>query len=52
MDFDPIGMVIGYFIVAAEPAVHVLKEQVEEITGGTISKNTLQVGLSLASPRL
>lgn len=43
----PIGMVIGYFIVAAEPAVHVLKEQVEEITGGTISKNTLQVGLSL-----
>ncbi len=43
----PIGMVMGYFIVAAEPAVHVLKEQVEEITGGTISKNTLQTGLSL-----
>lgn len=43
----PIGIIIGYFIVAAEPAVHVLKEQVEEITGGTISKATLQVGLSL-----
>ena len=26
----PIGMLVGYFIVAAEPAVHVLKKQVEE----------------------
>lgn len=29
----PIGMLIGYYIVKAEPAVQVLNEQVEEITG-------------------
>ena len=28
----PLGMVIGYFIVTAEPAVHVLTKQVEETT--------------------
>ena len=43
----PLGMVIGYVIVAAEPAVHVLKEQVSDITGGTISKGALQLSLSL-----
>ena len=32
----PIAMVIGYFIVQAEPAVHVLNKQVEEITAGSI----------------
>jgi len=42
----PIGMVIGYFIVSAEPAVHVLKQQVETITEGRISAKAL--GLSLA----
>ena len=42
----PIGMVIGYFIVSAEPAVHVLKHQVETITEGRISAKAL--GLSLA----
>ncbi|MDY3926039.1 MAG: DUF1538 family protein, partial [Anaerotignum sp.] len=33
----PIGMVIGYFIVAAEPAVHVLTKQVEEISNGFVT---------------
>lgn len=28
----PIGMLLGYFIVAAEPAVHVLNRQVAEMT--------------------
>lgn len=42
----PIGMLIGYFIVSAEPAVHVLKHQVETITEGRISAKAL--GLSLA----
>ncbi len=37
----PLGMVIGYFIVSAEPAVHVLNEQVEELTGGAISKKAM-----------
>lgn len=42
----PIGMVIGYFIVAAEPAVHVLNKQVEEITSGSITAREMQIGLS------
>ena len=32
----PIGMLIGYFIVMAEPAVYVLMRQVEELTDGAI----------------
>ena len=32
----PIGMLMGWFIVQAEPAVHVLNKQVEEITSGAI----------------
>ena len=43
----PIGMVIGYFIVKAEPAVYVLKEQVEEITSGAISGEAMGLSLSL-----
>ena len=35
----PIGMLIGYFIVKAEPAVYVLMEQVEELTSGAIPGN-------------
>lgn len=43
----PIGMVIGYFIVAAEPAVHVLNKQVEELTNGNITAREMQLGLSM-----
>jgi hypothetical protein len=43
----PIGMVMGYFIVEAEPAVHVLKKQVEEISNGSISQRALQKSLSI-----
>ena len=43
----PIGMLIGYFIVAAEPAVHVLNKQVYEMTSGTISKKAMSVSLSV-----
>ncbi|MCI9227877.1 MAG: DUF1538 domain-containing protein [Dorea sp.] len=43
----PIGMIIGYFIVKAEPAVYVLMEQVEEITSGAISGRSMGVSLSL-----
>ncbi len=43
----PIGMVMGYFIVAAEPAVHVLKKQVEEVTEGMISGKLLSLTLSI-----
>lgn len=37
----PIGMVVGAFIVLAEPAIHVLNKQVEEITGGLVKKRTM-----------
>ncbi len=43
----PLGMVIGFFIVAAEPAVHVLKKQVEEVTSGAIPGKVLSTTLSL-----
>lgn len=43
----PIGMIIGYFIVSAEPAVHVLKQQVETITEGRISAKALGMSLAL-----
>ena len=48
----PIGMLTGFFIVRAEPAVHVLSVQVENITSGTISRNnillSLEIGVSAA----
>lgn len=43
----PIGMVIGYFIVMAEPAVYVLNKQVEELTDGAISGRAMGVSLSV-----
>ncbi len=43
----PIGIVIGYFIVLAEPAVFVLTKQVEEITSGAISANAMRNSLSI-----
>ena len=43
----PLGMVVGYFIVAAEPAVHVLNRQVEEITEGAIPQRAISLGLSV-----
>lgn len=43
----PIAMMIGYYIVKAEPAVQVLNRQVEEITGGSISAATMMSGLSI-----
>ena len=43
----PIGMIIGYFIVAAEPAVHVLTKQVEDETSGAIPGKVLSLTLSV-----
>ena len=42
----PIGMLIGYFIVRAEPAVYVLNKQVEEVTDGAISAQAMGMALS------
>lgn len=43
----PIAMLMGYFIVKAEPAVYVLNKQVEEITDGAISAKVMGTGLSI-----
>ena len=42
----PISMVVGFFIVAAEPAVHVLNKQVEEMTAGSIPARAMRLSLS------
>lgn len=43
----PIGMIMGYFIVLAEPAVHSLKKQVVEVTNGAISQKSVGYALSI-----
>lgn len=43
----PISMLIGYFIVLAEPAVFVLTRQVEEITSGAIAGSAMSLSLSI-----
>ena len=43
----PIGAVVGYFIVRAEPAVRVLARQVEEISNGSITQKAINRALSI-----
>ena len=43
----PIGALIGFFIVKAEPAVYVLNHQVEDLTDGRISAKAMGTALSL-----
>lgn len=43
----PIGVIIGYFIVKAEPAVYVLTKQVEDMTSGAISAKAMGMSLSI-----
>ena len=43
----PVGILMGYFVVAAEPAVYTLKKQVAEITNGAISQKAIGRGLSI-----
>lgn len=41
------GFVLGMVVVLAEPAVHVLNQQVEGITNGTVSKRAMMIALSV-----
>lgn len=43
----PVGMLMGYFVVSAEPAVQTLKKQVEEVTNGAISQKSIGLALSV-----
>ena len=40
-----LGLVMGVLVVLAEPAIHVLNQQVEEVTGGYVSKKSMMMGL-------
>jgi len=44
----PLGAAMGYFIVLAEPAVHVLVEKVEDLTGGAIKKKVMVRAFSIS----
>jgi len=44
----PLSMLMGWYIIQAEPAVHVLTKQVEELTAGAVSERAMELSLSLA----
>ena len=42
-----LGLIMGVLVVLAEPAIHVLNQQVEEVTGGYVSKKSMMLGLCI-----
>ena len=42
-----LGLVMGVLVVLAEPAIHVLNQQVEDVTGGYVSKKSMMIGLCI-----
>ncbi len=42
-----LGLVMGVLVVLAEPAIHVLNQQVEEVTGGYITRRSMLIGLCI-----
>ena len=40
-----LGLVIGVLVVLAEPAIHILNRQVEDVTGGYVTKRAMMIGL-------
>ncbi len=41
------GFIVGVLVVLAEPAVHVLNKQVEDVTGGLVSRKSMMMGLCI-----
>jgi hypothetical protein len=41
------GLVAGILVVLAEPAIHVLNSQVEDVTGGLVKKKSMMIGLCI-----
>ncbi len=41
------GVVVGVLVVLAEPAIHVLTHQVEEVTGGAVTRKSMILGLCI-----
>ena len=44
----PLSMLMGWFIVSAEPAVYVLERQIEEVSSGAIPGKAIKISLSIA----
>lgn len=44
----PIGMIIGYFVVIAEPAVLILIRQISDLTDGAIPERAMKFSLSIS----
>ena len=44
----PLSMLIGWFLISAEPAVAVLEKQIEEVSAGAISGKSIKISLSIA----
>ena len=44
----PLAVLMGWFIINAEPAVHVLNKQVEDLTSGAISAKAMGLSLCIA----
>lgn len=43
----PLGLVLGALVIVAEPALHVLKKQVEDITNKTIRQKVIVIVISI-----
>lgn len=43
----PFGLIIGVLVVLAEPAIHILNKQVEEVTGGYVTRKAMIMGLCI-----
>ena len=41
------AFILGFTVVLAEPAIHVLKRQVETVTGGAVSRRSMLIALSV-----
>ena len=41
------GLIVGVLVVLAEPAIHVLNKQVEEVTGGFVTRKAMITGLCI-----
>lgn len=43
----PVGMLIGYYIVKAEPAIQILNKQVADVTNGVVSAKLMNTCMSI-----
>ncbi len=44
----PLSMLLGWFIISAEPAVYVLEKQIENVSSGAIPGKAIKISLSIA----